>query len=51
MCERTYKQHAARDLCHEAMLLGSTDNVTAMVVDLRNLNSVHHSDPLHRNRH
>ena len=24
-----------RDLCNEAMVLGSTDNVTALVIDLR----------------
>jgi serine/threonine protein phosphatase PrpC len=26
---------SARELCAEAMILGSTDNVTALVVDLR----------------
>lgn len=26
---------SARELCAEAMILGSTDNVTALVIDLR----------------
>jgi protein phosphatase 1L len=25
----------ARELCHEAIIMGSTDNVTALVIDLK----------------
>lgn len=28
-------KHIARDLCDEATLLGSTDNITVLVVDLK----------------
>jgi len=34
-CQRQEFKHIARDLCYEATLLGSTDNVTVQVVDLR----------------
>ena len=34
---------SARELCAEAMILGSTDNVTALVIDLRYTNASLHS--------
>ena len=31
--------NVARDLCFEAIILGSTDNITVQVVDIRRLDS------------
>ena len=33
--QRSEFQYLARDLCDEAILLGSTDNITVLVIDLR----------------
>ena len=33
--QRNEFQHLARDLCDEAILLGSSDNITVLVVDIR----------------
>jgi serine/threonine protein phosphatase PrpC len=34
--QRNEFQYLARDLCDEAILLGSSDNITVLVVDVRN---------------
>ena len=34
-CQQQEFKYIARDLCYEATLLGSTDNITVQVVDVR----------------
>jgi serine/threonine protein phosphatase PrpC len=44
--QRNEFQYLARDLCDEAILLGSSDNITVLVIDLRSEPPHHPFSPL-----